>query len=317
MTEVSIVVCTRDRSSRLAACFASIEAACLLAAPAVCELIVVDNASRDATQDVARLWAATASISVTVLCERRGGVSKAKNTGIAASRGRIIVLVDDDCRMDKHYIRDLLAHDRMDTGPVLRGGRVELGDPTDQAYTVKMHRKKERYTGEFFPGGIVIGCNLTMRRDLFARLGSFDERFGPGSIFLASEDNDYILRAYLAGIPVEYVPDMVIYHFHGRKSREDILGLYKTYQFSNGALYAKHVFSHPQVLKWIKWDLQNWYRELRGGDAADTRYGFSYTLKNKLAMRGMAKFYMHFLQTKALWLAKRFARTGALAGSSR
>jgi hypothetical protein len=197
--------------------------------------------------------------------------------------------------MDLHYIRDLLAHDRSDVGPILRGGRVELGDPSDCAFTVKPDLAPATYTGKFFPGGIVLGCNLAMRREVFGLVGGFDERFGPGAVFRAGEDNDYILRAHYAGIPVEYVPDMTVYHCHGRKRREDILALYKIYQESNGSLYTKHVFKHPQILKWIKWDFQAWGREMIGGQPADTDYDFSYTLKNIHALRGAGRYYMNIM----------------------
>jgi GT2 family glycosyltransferase len=312
--EVSVIVCTRNRARLLPACLASVEKACNVGAPGACELIIVDNASTDDTRVVARRWAQAASVPVVLVVEPRGGVSRAKNSGIAASRGRLLVLTDDDCQMDAHYIEDLLAHDRRDAGPVLRGGRVELGDPTDSAYTVKPDREQARYTGKLYPGGIVIGCNLAMRREVFARVGGFDERFGPGAVFLAGEDNDYILRAYYASIPVEYVPNMVVYHFHGRKRREDILALYKIYQEANGSFYAKHVFKHPQILKWIKWDLQKWMKELRGGEAADTDYDFSYTLKNTRAMRGVGRYYLHVMRQRVGALARRMGSNGQAEG---
>jgi len=67
-------------------------------------------------------------------------------------------------------------------------------------------------------GGFILGCNMAMQRIVFDKLGPFDERFGAGAVFKSGEDTDYVLRAYFAGIPVEYVPDMVVYHFHAEEN---------------------------------------------------------------------------------------------------
>src|SRR5262249_44309023 len=148
--------------------------------PTSSEIIVVNNASNDDTASVLRTWARSASIPVTTVSQRRIGLSRARNAGINESRGRLLALTDDDCQMDRYFIRDLLQHDRMDSELVLRGGRVELGDPTDCRYTVKTDPVATTYSGDGFPGGAVLGCNLTMRRELFGKVGPFDERFGAG-----------------------------------------------------------------------------------------------------------------------------------------
>jgi len=54
------------------------------------EVIVVDNASDDATADVAR------SFGATVVAESRRGYGRAYQTGFAAARGDIIVTLDGD-----------------------------------------------------------------------------------------------------------------------------------------------------------------------------------------------------------------------------
>jgi len=39
--------------------------------------------------------------------------------------------------LSKDYVNDLLRHDAGDAEPVLRGGRIELGDPTDLPLTIR------------------------------------------------------------------------------------------------------------------------------------------------------------------------------------
>jgi GT2 family glycosyltransferase len=68
---------------------------------------------------------------------------------------------------------------------------------------------------------LCLGCNMTMRRAVIERLGFFDENFGPGSELTSGEDLDYIYRAYIADITVEYVPDMIVSHFHSYRSQSE------------------------------------------------------------------------------------------------
>jgi GT2 family glycosyltransferase len=113
--------------------------------------------------------------------------------------------------MHPEYVNDLLRYDSSDTDPVLRGGRIEIGDPTDLPLTTNTSPTRIRWSRsinsarrENFAGKIN-GCNMTMRRVLIERVGLFDEQFGPGSRF-AGEDTDYIYRAYLDRATLEYVP---------------------------------------------------------------------------------------------------------------
>jgi GT2 family glycosyltransferase len=55
----------------------------------------------------------------------------------------------------------------------------------------------------------------------------FDERFGAGTNIPAGEDTDYIYRAYLADVTIEYVPDMAVFHHHGRKSVTQAINLFR------------------------------------------------------------------------------------------
>ncbi len=100
------------------------------------------------------------------------------------------------------------------------GGRVELGDATDIRFTIKVSRVGERLEGVTHPGSFVLGCNMIVPRSVLDELGPFDERFIAGARYRSGEDTDMLYRAHRRGIPVEYVPDMVVHHFHGRKTEQ-------------------------------------------------------------------------------------------------
>ena len=265
--KLSIIVCTRNRSHAILPCLNSIEQSLTRATPVDAEIVVVDNASTDDTSNIVREWAASSIFPVRLEFEPRPGQCQARNRWISVAKGELLAWTDDDCRVSRDYVIDMLRHDRADTELVLRGGRVELGDPADLPLSIKTKKETERWHKERYPqkGGdldtALIGANMMMRRALVDQLGPFDERFGPGSILPAGDDIDYIYRAYLAGMMIEYVPDMVVFHHHGRRTTPVGSGLIRNYVIAGGGLYAKYIFKHPDFCRSGYWTLKNAIRE--------------------------------------------------------
>ena len=103
---------------------------------------------------------------------------------------------------------------------------------------------------------------MTMRRALVDKLGPFDERFGTGSSIESNEDTDYLFRAYLEGFTLEYVPDMTVFHYHGRKQKSAGYKLYRSYSIGTGAIYAKYLFKHPNLCLPFYWDIKKSIKEI-------------------------------------------------------
>jgi glycosyltransferase involved in cell wall biosynthesis len=288
--QVSFIVCTRDRAAVLKACVDSIHAACRAHPAFTAELVVVDNGSRDGTASYLSAAAATSDIALTAISEPRPGLAAARNAGLARARGRVLVFIDDDCRLDSSYLVDLERHYASGEKWLIRGGRVEIGDARDLPFTIKRCDKRERLTPTVHPGGFVLGCNMTMHRDVAARIGPFDERFGAGGALRSAEDTDYLVRAVLAGMAVEYVPDMTIFHHHGRRDREAIDRLHRDYHFGNGALCLKHLCRAPWLLRHFYWGARAALRELAGGPRFDGELSLSHWPIVLMNLAGAAKF---------------------------
>ena len=292
----------------LKSCLDSIAASLTSVSGLSAEIVVVDNGSTDGTLDLLQRWSADAGSVTTIVEENRPGLARARNTGVVASRGKLLAFTDDDCRLSPNHLRDLASYDAADTEPVLRGGRVDAGDPLDLPCTLKRDSTRRRIDRrrepmrDVAPGGFILGCNMAMRRTVFDRLGPFDERFGAGAVFKSGEDTDYILRAYFEGIPVEYVPDMVVYHFHGRRERHQLAGLLAGYDEGNGALYAKFIWHHPELIRPLYWDIRNGLRELLGGPKADTALDHSHLRKVSGNLRGMMRMMTGFGDRRPTWL---------------
>jgi glycosyltransferase involved in cell wall biosynthesis len=286
----SFIICTRNRSSILTACIRSVEAACRSAATLPAELVVIDNGSTDGTAECVARIAVTSNIAITLVVEPRQGLAIARNAGLERARGQILIFIDDDCEVDADYLSDLERH-YANGGPfVIRGGRVDLGDPDDLPFTIKRSAVRERLTRDVHPGGFVLGCNMTMHRDVAARVGRFDERFGAGGPLRSAEDTDYLVRAYLIGIPVEYVPDMRIFHHHGRRTRRAIGTLHRNYSMGNGGLCVKHLRGAPWLFRHFCWTVRSALREFWGGPLFDPDLRLSHWSIVFMNLLGAARF---------------------------
>jgi glycosyltransferase involved in cell wall biosynthesis len=274
----------------LEVCIESIRAACRVHPAFAAELVVVDNGSRDGTAEYLSRIAATSDIALAAVHEPRPGLAAARNAGLARSRGRLLVFVDDDCRLHRDYLVDLDRHYASGEKWLIRGGRVETGNALDLPFTIKRCGKRERLTSAVHPGGFVLGCNMTMHRDVADCIGPFDERFGAGGALRSAEDTDYLVRAMLAGIAVEYVPDMTIFHHHGRRDRKAIDRLHRDYHFGNGALLLKHMRRAPWLLRHFYWGARAATRELAGGPRFDQELKLSHWPIVLMNLAGAAKF---------------------------
>jgi len=295
--KLSVIIATRNRAHAISGCLDSIAAAFANAAPLDAEIVVVDNGSTDNTAEIIKAWASANSVSVRSLFEPRAGKAKALNRALRAAKGQWLAFIDDDCRLHPEYVTDLLRHDAVDTEPVLRGGRIELGDPTDLELTTKTTPDRIRWSRRMNSArsqpiaGQINGCNMTMRRVLVETIGPFDERFGPGSIMGSGDDTDYLFRAYLADFMLEYVPDMTVVHHHGRKTPAEGRKLLQNYLIGNGAELVKHGWKHPNLCRPFYWDCKNAVKEILAGGISTTSIPyFSHRDKVIYSIRGAIKY---------------------------
>jgi GT2 family glycosyltransferase len=287
---VSVVLCTRNRAGMLPAAVSAIERAAAFATHVEVELLIVDNGSTNETPAVLQSLASDSPLRITLLSEPRAGLCRSKNRAISHAKGDVLAFTDDDCRVAKEYFSDLQRHYAGDVEPVIRGGRVELGDPNDLPITIKVENEPATYSPPAHPGGFAHGCNLTMARAVIDRIGNFDTELGPGANFLAAEDTDMVYRAYKGGVPVLYVPDMATFHHHGRRTAEDVAKLITQYHLGNGALYAKHGLLDIVLLRHFYWNARNYLREFVGGPLFDPALKISHAALFGAQVKGALRY---------------------------
>ena len=126
----------------------------------------------------------------------------------------------------------------------LIGGRVELFNPDDHPTTTRTWRDRRTVSSATDVCSLIIGCNMAIRSDLLPAIGEFDPLNCPGSSKQAVfEDIDFIYRAFKKNVRIEYHPDVLLYHNHGRRSVSDLASLTANPRGRGSFLQA-----HPQVI---------------------------------------------------------------------
>lgn len=294
--DVSVMVCTRNRCEALARLLERLEQ---LAVPAGVrwELIVVDNGSTDGT--AALLGAYCGALPLRVVREPKRGLSRARNAGLAVATGDILLLTDDDCLPDVHWLATVRDEFARAPGLDVLGGRVELYDERDQPTTTRTSRERETITMVFNLDGI-IGCNMAFRRSVLGVSGPFDVALGGGTGAGAGEDVDFVYRALRAGLRAEYTPDVLVYHNHGRRTAAQVRALKRVYTVARGALFCKYLMARdPAILKRIKHDTM-FHVRATVDDLRDRRFP-----------RRVFRHYYHLGVGAAYWLRHRLTERDA------
>jgi glycosyltransferase involved in cell wall biosynthesis len=222
--DVSIIIATANRARQLRATLASLAG---VERPGTVELLVVDNRSADDTREVVTRAASSCPFPVRYLFEEEEGKYAALNAGIAATSGRVIVATDDDARFERDWLAQAvrgLSRPECD----FVGGRVLPlwcgPKPVWLAERNGLHTKVIALLDhgpairEFGRDGISwpLGVNVAYRRDVFDRVGLFDNRLGRKFGTLRNQaQREWHLRARALGIRGFYLPAMVVHHLVG------------------------------------------------------------------------------------------------------
>ena len=190
--------------------------------------LVVDNHSTDDTKRVVQSAAVEFPFPIRYLFVRQEGKYAALNAGIRASTGRTIAATDDDARFECDWLERALEA-LNSYGCEFVGGRVLPlwgGEkPVWVAERNGLHAKvialldhgesvREFGRGISWP----LGVNVAYRREVFERVGLFDNRLGRKSGTLRNQaQREWHLRARAAGARGFYIPDMIVHHLVSRE----------------------------------------------------------------------------------------------------
>ncbi len=184
------------------------------------EIIVVDNASNDGTAEYLQAEQAAGNLRC-LTNDQNAGFARACNQGAEAARSGLVVFLNNDTRVTKGWAAAMArAAIQKDAGVVgakllYPDGRVQHagiefinGVPDHPFRHAAADAPEVNHARDL---DMVTGACLMIHRDLFLKLGGFDEVYKNGV-----EDADLCLRARAAGYKVIYEPKAVVYHHEGQ-----------------------------------------------------------------------------------------------------
>jgi GT2 family glycosyltransferase/DNA-binding beta-propeller fold protein YncE len=198
---VSVVVCAYNAADTIDACLTALDAQTY----PDCEVIVVNDGSRDATGEIARRHT-----GVRVIDTPNGGLSSARNVGLAAATGEIIAYTDADTRPDRDWLTFLIQ-------PFLTSDVVASGGPNvvpvdDPAMAQCIARAPGGPTHVLLDDRIaehVPGCNMAFRRTALMSIDGFNP------IYLrAGDDVDVCWRLQARGWKIGFASAALVWHHH-------------------------------------------------------------------------------------------------------
>lgn len=208
---VSIIICTRNRADILRQ---TLEALGKILIPRewMVELLVVDNGSTDDTAVVANLVRSD-KYQTRYICEPKPGQSNARNTGLNAAQGEIILFTDDDMVFAADWLEKIAT-------PLLRKkceavvGSIELAEHLLRSWMKPVHNHWLAASVAKGGNGLeLIGANMGFHRCVLERVPAFDPELGPGALGFA-DDSLFSWQLVEAGYRLEAVADAkVVHHF--------------------------------------------------------------------------------------------------------
>lgn len=200
------------------------------------EIVVADNGSTDGTQAlVAEMSVQDARVRLAD-ASRSAGINTARNDGIRASRGDVVLLCDADDKVHAGWIEAYVA--AFEGGATCAGGGHIALLPDGTVLECSRGLRSDDHNGVPYP----IGANCGFRRTVFDQLGGFDEELGGGG-----DEIDFFWRAATHGYETTYVPGALI-DYAARASAAETFRQYRNYGRGRVALNTKHGYAAPEVM---------------------------------------------------------------------
>ena len=222
---VSVIICAFNESKHIDPCIRSVLAS---GYPNV-EVIVCDDGSNDDTADRA------SNYPVRLLRLGRGGLSAARNAGLAAATGEIVAYLDADAEASPGWLEQLVR--RFDHPSVAAVGGPNHAFPhvglVEEAVDASPGNPREVLIGDDEAEHIA-GCNMAFRREVLSNLGGFDVAYRA-----AGDDVDVCWRLLDLGWQIGFAPAAVIRH-HRRATVKGFLRQQRGYGRAERLLQGPH-----------------------------------------------------------------------------
>lgn len=244
---LSVIVVTLNRSEMLRRCLQ-----CLAAQTRLPDQIIVVDGSKD---DLSRQIVATHERVLYLRNERGyGNMAGSRNIGLQSATGDIIAFIDDDALAHPTWAFHLLeTYSDSKVGAV--GGRAINAHTPEEVGIEEIGRLKPTgsLAGNFDndPGRVlevdhIIGCNMSFRREVLAKLGGWRDFFTGTEV---AEETDVCLRTKRSGYKILFNPAAVVDHIGSPQAKgKRFDGRYRFYHRRNNYVLLLSNFGFGSIV---------------------------------------------------------------------
>ncbi|MGH9187320.1 MAG: glycosyltransferase [Acidimicrobiales bacterium] len=233
---VTAVVCTRNRPEFLPE---ALQGLAVRLRPDD-ELVVVESGD---SRGAEALRALDSDVRIVHLRSEIPGKSHKLNRAIAVARGEVVMITDDDARVDAGWV-DAMAAPFQDPRVGIAFGPVEgLTHHGDEPLPALRPGEAPLLTW-LYAHGVAMGVRVVAAR----HVGGFDERLGPGAP-AHGEEHDLLIRLWERGWHAVIADAPPVAHLDWRNPEEERTNLL-VYERGGGALLGAALRRHP--IRWAR-----------------------------------------------------------------
>ena len=186
------------------------------------EIYLVDNGSKDGSIEYVNKFYPRVKI---ISLKKNYGFSTAYNKAVNIIKNEFIVFLNNDTYVTNNWLLELFNKIKKDKKVAVVGSKLLFMDRPDiiqhegakltiigGGFDINFLKRSEviKDIAGKQEVGAVCGAAMLIRRDVFIKLGGFDEDF-----FAYFEDTDYCWRCWLNGFKVLYAPLSIVLHKFG------------------------------------------------------------------------------------------------------
>ena len=246
---ISVIICSYNGASTVETCLRSMQRIHY----DNFEVVFVDDGSRDNTQAILKEFEGWDRLRV--ITQKNMGLSYARNVGMNAAKGEIIIYTDSDCEADEEWLYYIgLA--------MVRSSHIGMGGPNlipDEGSWIAdcvglspggpTHVMIDDRTAEHVPG-----CNMAFYTWVAKEISGFDSQFRK-----AGDDVDFIWRLQNRGYTIGFAHSAQVWHY-----RRNSVEAYLKQQRGYGEAEALLKYKHPD--KFNALGASHWKGRIYGGD---------------------------------------------------
>jgi len=218
------------------------------------EIIIINDNSRDGTAEIAETYNCKL-----IRLAQNCGPAHCRNLGAKIAKGDFLIFTDSDCRVSSDWIEKLTQNLAANDADSIMGRLILL--PSNLL--------GDSISALGFPAGGSIGfdkiwkvndrgfttslscCNCAIKREIFEKLGGFDESFP----YAGGEDSLLAYNLINNDYKIKYCPDVIVFH----EARDSLKGFAK-WQFKRGVssyIFSKKVEAKKQFVSLRLWSVKN------------------------------------------------------------